>query len=99
VTRLVIVDAVLLVLGAVYTVWLSRINCGSQMKLFRWRTPSGRERRVGRAVNLVSVGGLVLGTESYGFGTRMVNLLVFIAALLAVDAGGAVLHNRAVDRR
>jgi len=99
VTRLVVVDAVLLVLGATHTAWLSRINRGSQMKLFRWRTPPGRERWVGGAVSLVSVGGLVVGTEGYGFGTRMVNLLMFIAALLVVDAGAAALHNRAVDRR
>ncbi len=54
---------------------------------------------MGEAVAGVFAGGLVLGSAGYGSGTRVVNFLVFLAALAAVSAGGAAVHNRAVDRR
>lgn len=47
----------------------------------------------------VVAAGLVAGVVKYGLGTRLVNFLVFFALLAAVYVGGAVLHNRALDRR
>jgi hypothetical protein len=99
VLRLVVADAVLLAVGAVYAAWVSRINRGSRINLFSGRTPPGRARSVGAAVAGVFAGGVVLGSAGYGFGTRWVNLLVFFAALSALFVGVQAVHNRAVDRR
>jgi len=99
VTRLVVVDAVLLGLGAAYAAWVSRTNRGSRIKLFSGHRPPGRERWAGTAVIAFFLAGVSFGTAGYSPGTRVVNILVFLAALAAVSAGGAALHNRAVDRR
>jgi len=98
VLRLVVADAVLLAVGAVYAAWVARINRGSRIHLFG-RTPPGRPRSVGAAVAGVFAGGVVLGSAGYGFGTRWVNLLVFFVALSALFALVQAVHNRAVDRR
>jgi len=99
VTRLVVVDAVLLALVAAYVVWVSRTNRGSHVTSFSGPRPPGRARSVRAAVTGVVVAGLLFGTDRYGFGTRLVNALVFFALMAAVYAGGAAVHNRAVDRR
>jgi len=97
VTRLV-VDAVFLGLVAASAAWVSRINRSSAIHLFSGRSP-GWQRSVGAAVGVVVTIGLVLGTAGYGSGTRAVNFLLFLVALVAVSAGGAAVHNRAVERR
>jgi len=99
VTRLVIGDAVLLAVGAVYAAWISRINRGSRINLFSGRTPSGRERSVGAAVAGVFAGGVVLVSAGYGFGIRWANLPVFFAALSVLFLGFQAVHNRALDQR
>ncbi len=68
------------------------------MSLFSGRSLPERVSWVGVAVSAVFFGGLMLGTAGYGLGTSLVNILVFGAALAAVRAGGAALHNRALDR-
>jgi len=99
VTRLVVVNAVLLALGAVYVAWVSRINRGSPISFFTGRSLPGQVSWVGLAITGVFAGGLALGTAGYGLGPSLVNILMFGAALSAVSAGGAALHNRALDRR
>lgn len=97
--RLVAVDAGLLVLGTVYVAWVSRLDRNMPMSLLVGRSPPGRSTRVGVAVTAVFAGGLLLGTAGYGLVTSLVNILVFFAAFSLVSAGGAALHNRALDRR
>lgn len=79
--------------------WVSRIHRGSRIHLFSGGTSPGRPRSVGVAVAGVFAGGVVLGSAGYGFGTRWVNLLVFVAAVSALFAVVQAVHNRAVDRR
>ncbi len=98
-TRLVVVDAVLLALEAVYVAWMSRIHRGSRINLFSGPRPPGRARWMGAAAAGLIPVGLVLGSAGYGFGTRWVNFLVFFAAVTVVVVGGAAPHNRALDRR
>jgi len=50
-------------------------------------------------VAVVVSGGLGLGTAGYGPRARVVNILVFLAALAAVSAGAAAVQARAVDRQ
>jgi len=99
VTRLVVVDAVFLGLVAVYAAWVSGTNRGSRIKLFSGHRPPGRERWAGTAVIAFLLAGVSLGRAGYGSGTRAVNFLLFLVALVAVSAGGAAVHNRAVERR
>jgi len=99
VTRLVAVDAGLLLLGAVYVVWVSRLDRDVPMSFLVARSLPGRLAWVGTAVSAVFFGGLMLGTAGYGLGTSLVNIFVFFAVFLVVSAGGAALHNRALDRR
>jgi len=99
VTRLVVLNVVLLALEAAYVAWVSRVERGSRINLFVGRRPAGRERWVGAAVYGVVLAGLLFGTDSYGWGTRWVNLLVFVAALSALSLGVQLVHNRAVARR
>jgi len=99
VTRLVVVDAVLLALVAAYVAWASRTNSGSHVTSFSGPKPQGRARPVRAAVTGVVAGGVVLGSAGYGLGTRLLNILAFFALMSAVYAGGAALHNRALDRR
>jgi len=47
---------------------------------------------------VVSIG-LVLGTSGSGSGTRTVNLLVFLVAMVAARDGVQVVHNRAVAQQ
>ncbi len=100
-TRLVVIDAVLLALMAAYAVWVSRINRGSPNRnlFFGRRRSAGRERWVGAVVVGVVGGALLFGTDRYGYGTQWVNLLVFLAAVTAEYAGVQAVHNRALDRR
>jgi len=99
VTRLVVVDAVVLAVFAVYAVWVSRIHRGSRINLLGGRTPPGRERWVGIAITGVVPGGLLFGTDGYGWGTRWVSLVVLFAAGSALSAGVQFVHNRSLDRR
>ncbi len=99
VARLVAVDAGLLVLGAVYVAWVSRLDRNVPMSFLVGRSLPARLSWVGVAVSAVFVGGLLLGTAGYGLVTSLVNIFVFFAVLLLVSAGGAALHNRALDRR
>jgi len=98
VTRLVVVDAVLLALVVASVAWVSRVSRGSRINLFNGRSP-GWQRPVGAAVGVVVTIGLVLGTAGYGSETRAVNFLTFLLAYVVVVVGGQVVHNRAVDRR
>ena len=98
-TRLVVVGAALLALGAAYAAWVSRINRGSRINLFSGRTPPGRARSVGAAVAGVFAGGVVLVSAGYGFGTRWANLPVFFGALSVLFLGFRAVHNRALDQR
>ncbi len=77
VTRLVVVDAVLLALVAAYAVWVSRTNRGSHVNLFSGHRLRGREHRVGRVVAGVIPGGFVFGTARYDPGTRLLNIPCF----------------------
>jgi len=99
VTRLVVVDAVLLALVAAYVAWASRTNRATHVSSFSGRMPPGRARWVRATVTGVAAAGLAVGTDRYGLGTRVVNILVFFALMAAVYAGGAALHNRAVVRQ
>jgi len=99
VSRLVVVDAVFLALVVAYAVWVSRTNRGSPIHLFSGRGLPARDRWVGGAVGVVVTIGLVLGTAGYGSGTRTVNWLVFLVAIVAARVGVQAVHNRAVDRR
>jgi len=99
VARLVTVDAGLLVLGAVYVAWVSRLDRNMPMSFLVARSLPGRLTWVGVAVSAVFFGGLMLGTAGDGLVTSLVNILVFFAVFLLVSAGGAALHNRALDRR
>jgi len=97
VTRLVVVDAVFFVLAVAHAVWVSRINRGSPIHLFSGRGQPARDRWIGGAVGVVVSIGLVLGTS--GSGTRTVNLLVFLVAMVAARNGVQVVHNRAVAQQ
>jgi len=99
VTRLVVLDAVLLAVEAANVAWVSRVERGSRINLFFGRRPAVRERWVGAAVYGVVLAGLLFGTDRYGWGTRWVNLLVFLAALSALSLGVQLVHNRTVGRR
>ncbi len=99
VSRLVFVDAVLLALGAVYLAWVSRLDRNAPMSFVVARSLPGRLSWVGVAVSAVFFGGLMLGTAGYGLVTSLVNIVVFFAGFLLLSAGGAALHNRALDRR
>jgi len=99
VTRLVVVDAVLVALVAAYVARVSRTNRGSHITLFSGHRPPGRGPWAGLAVTAMLFASVSLGTAGYGSGTRVVNFLVFLAVLAAVYGGGAALHNRALDRQ
>lgn len=98
-TRLVVVDAVVLAVFAVYAVWVSRIHSGSRINLLRGRTPAGRERWAGTAIAGLVPGGLLFGSDGYGWGTRWVNPLVLFGALMVVVAVVQIVHNRTRARR
>jgi len=99
VTRLVVIDAVPLALVAAHVVWASRTNRGSHVSSFSGPGPAGRARWVRPTVTGVIVTGLLPGTNKYGLGTQLVNLLVFLGAVAAVCAHLQAVHNRALDRR
>ncbi len=98
-TRLVVVDAVFFVLAVAHAVWVSRINRASPIHLFSGRGQPARDRWIGGAVGVVVSIGLVLGTSGSGSGTRTVNLLVFLVAMVAARDGVQVVHNRAVAQQ
>jgi len=99
VTRLVILDLVLLAAEAAYVAWVSWVNRGLHIKSFSGRSLSVRDRWFGTAVAGVVVIALVIGTNRYGFWTKLVNAVIFITASSALDAGGVALHNRTRARR
>jgi hypothetical protein len=78
---------------------VSRLDRNVPMSFLVARSLPGRLTWVGVAVSAVFAGGLLLGTAGDGLGTRLLNILVFFAVFLLSSAGGAALHNRALDRR
>jgi hypothetical protein len=100
VTRLVVIDAVLLALVAAYVVWVAWIYRGSPVrKLFLEWGDMGRERWAGVAVAVVVAVGLLFDTGRYSLGILWVNLLVVLAATVAVRVGVQAIDNRIRARR
>jgi len=99
VTGLLVVDLVALAVGLVVALLVSRSRRGRRISLVSGPRPPGRLRRV-EGVTTTAIGvGLVAGTDGFGFVFRVVNIVVVLLAVTAVQAGVQIAHNRAVDRR